>query len=126
MIAPLAGVAVVACPLLSQFIGLADGRVQVEGKGRVAGSGPSGPCAREQLAAYAVEMTDVPRRKLRRKVRWVCGWRLECAAENTDRPTGALRVRVVDAVAASQRGGDQRQQLVPRVFARPGALPRSR
>ena len=33
-------------------------------------------------------------------------------------------VGVVHAVAASQRGGDQRQHLVS-VLARPGALPRS-
>ena len=43
------------------------------------------------------------------------GWRLDHAAENTDRPTGTQRIRVVDAVAARQRGSDQRQQLVPRV-----------
>ena len=43
------------------------------------------------------------------------GWRLDHAAENTDRPTGAQRIGGVDAVAASQGGGDQRQHLVPRV-----------
>ena len=43
------------------------------------------------------------------------GWRLDYAAENTDRPTGAQRIGIVDAVAASQRGSDQRQHLVPRV-----------
>ena len=30
-------------------------------------------------------------------------------------PPGAQRIGVVNAVAARQRGGDQRQQLVPRV-----------
>ena len=35
------------------------------------------------------------------------------SAENTDRPTGTQRI--ADAVAARQRGGDQRQHLVPRV-----------
>ena len=43
------------------------------------------------------------------------GWSLDYAAENTDRPTGAQRIGVVDAVAARQRGGDQRQHLVSRV-----------
>ena len=43
------------------------------------------------------------------------GWRLDHAAENTNRPTGTQRIGVVDAVAARQRGSDQRQQLVPRV-----------
>ena len=55
-----------------------------------------------------------PQRKLRRKVP-EGGWRLDHAAENTGRPTGTQRFRVVDAVAARQRGSDQRQQLVPRV-----------
>ena len=43
VIAAGAGIAVVARSLLGQSIGLADGRVQVDGQGRVAGSGPSGP-----------------------------------------------------------------------------------
>ena len=43
VIAPLAGIAVVARSLLGQSIGLADGRVQVDGQGRVAGSRPQRP-----------------------------------------------------------------------------------
>ena len=43
------------------------------------------------------------------------GWRLDHAAWNTDRPTRAQRIGVVDAVAASQRRSDQRQHLVPSV-----------
>ena len=43
------------------------------------------------------------------------GWRLDHAAWNTDPPTSAQRIGVVDAVAASQRGSDQRQHLVPSV-----------
>ena len=43
------------------------------------------------------------------------GWRLDHAAENTDRPTSTQRISVVDEVAARQRGSDQRQQFVPRV-----------
>ena len=39
------------------------------------------------------------------------GWRLDHAAENTDRPTSTQRIGVVDEVAARQRGSDQRQQL---------------
>ena len=109
-----AGVAVVARSLLGQSIGLADGRVQVDGQGRVAGSGPSGPCPGQQLAAHAVELTDMPPAKAAQEGAQG-GWRLDHAAENTDRPTGAQRIGVVDAVAASQGGGDQRQHLVPRV-----------
>ena len=37
------------------------------------------------------------------------------SAENTDRPSGTQRIGDADAVAARQRGGDQRQHLVPRV-----------
>ena len=43
------------------------------------------------------------------------GWRLDHATENTGRPTSTQCIGVVDEVAASQRGGDQRQQFVPRV-----------
>ena len=83
-------------------------------RGALPGPAPSGPCACQQLAAYAVELTDVPPAKAAQEGPQG-GWRLDCAAENTGRPTGAQRIGVVDAVAASQRGGDQRQQLVPRV-----------
>ena len=109
-----AGVAVVACSLLGQSVGLADGRVHVDGQRRVAGSGPSGPCPGQQLAAHPVELTDMPPAKAAQEGAQG-GWRLDHAAENTDRPTGAQRIGGVDAVAASQGGGDQRQHLVPRV-----------
>ena len=114
VIAPLAGVAVVSRSFLSQSIGLADGRIQVDGQRRIAGSGPSGPCACQQLAAHPVELTDVPPAKAAQEGP-EGGWRLDHAAENTGRPTSTQRIRVVDAVAARQRGSDQRQQLVPRV-----------
>ena len=86
----------VARSLLGQSIGLADGRVQVDGQGRVAGSGPMPPPEAAQERPQG-------------------GWSLDHAAWNTDRPTSAQRIGVVDAVAASQRGSDQRQHLVPRV-----------
>ena len=41
------------------------------------------------------------------------GWHLDHAAWNTDRPTSAQRIGVVDAVAACQRGSDQRQLADP-------------
>ena len=43
------------------------------------------------------------------------GWRLDHAADGTSRPASAQHVGVVDAVAASQRGGHQRQHFVARV-----------
>ena len=59
VIAPLAGVAVMAGGLLVQSLGLADGGVQVDGQRPVAGSGPSGPAPRQQLPAHPVQLTDV-------------------------------------------------------------------
>ena len=59
-----------------------------------------------------------PHRKLRRKVPRVGaqgGWRFYRAAQGAGRRPGAQRIRVVDAVAARQRKGDQRQHLVPPV-----------
>ena len=114
VIAAGAGIAVVARSLLGQSIGLADGRVQVDAQGRVAGSGPSGPGPGQQLAAHAVELTEMPRPEAAQEGPQG-GWRLDHAAWNTDRPTSAQRIGVVDAVAAYQRGSDQRQHLVPSV-----------
>ena len=114
VIAAGAGIAVVARSLLGQSLGLADGRVQVDGQGRVAGSGPSGPGPGQQLAAHAVELTDMPPPEAAQE-RPQGGRRFDHAAWNTDRPTSAQRIGVVDAVAASQRGSDQRQHLVPSV-----------
>ena len=83
-------------------------------RGRVAGSGPSGPGPGQQLAAHAVELTDMPPPEAAQEGPQG-GWRLDHAAWNTDRPTSAQRIGVVDAVAACQRGSDQRQHLVPSV-----------
>ena len=102
VIAAGAGIAVVARSLLGQSIGLADARVQVDAQGRVAGSGPS---PGQQLAAHAVELTDMPPPEAAQEGPQG-GWRLDHAAYNTDRPTSAQRIGVVDAVAASQRGSD--------------------
>ena len=81
-----AGIAVVPPPearspgsLADQSIGLADGRVQVDGQGRVAGSGPSGPGPGQQLAAHAVELTDMPPPEAAQE-RPQGGWRLDHAA----------------------------------------------
>ena len=79
VIAAGAGIAVVARSLLGQSIGLADGRVQVYGQGRVAGSGPSGPGPGQQLAAHAVELTDMPPPEAAQEGPQG-GWRLDHAA----------------------------------------------
>ena len=114
VIAPLAGVAMVACPLLGQPIGLADGGVQVDGEWRVAGSGSSGPGPGQQLPAHPVQLTDVAPPEAAQE-RPQGGGRLDYAAERASRPAGAQHVGVVNAVAASQRGGHQGHDLIARV-----------
>ena len=114
VIAPLAGVAVVARALLDQPVGLADGGVQVDGQRPVAGSGPSGPGPRQQLPAHPVQLTDVaPPEAAQEGAQG--GRRLDHAADGASRPAGAQHVGVVDAVATGQRRGHQGQHLVPRV-----------
>ena len=114
VIAPLAGIAVVACALLGQTVGLADGGVQVDGQRPVAGSGTGGPGPCQQLPAHPVQLTDMAPPEAAQE-RPQGGWRLDPTVENTGRPTGAQRIGVVDAIAASQGRGHQRQQLVSRV-----------
>ena len=111
VIAPLAGVTMVSRPFLVQSVGLADGGIEVDSQGCVAGSGPSRPGPGQQLAAHPVQLADVAPAKAAQESAQ-CGWRLDQAVENTGRPTGSQRIGVVNAVAASQRGGDQRHYLV--------------
>ena len=111
VIAPLAGVAVVAGTLLGQAVGLADGGIEVDGQGRIAGSRPSGPGPGQQLAAHPVQLADMapPEAAQEGTQR---GWRLDRATQGAGRPPGAQHVGVVDAVAASQSGGHQRHHLI--------------
>ena len=114
VVAPLAGIAVVAGALLGQSVGLADGGVQVNGQGPVAGSRPGLPSPGQQLAAHPVELTDVaPPEAAQEGAQG--GWRLDRAAQGAGRPPGAQHIGVVNAVAPSRRGSDQRQHLVPSV-----------
>ena len=78
--------------------------------------GPALACqsACQQLPAHPVQLTDVAPAKTAQEGAQG-GWRLDRAAQDAGRPTGAQRIGVVDAVAARQRGSDQRQYLVPRV-----------
>ena len=114
MVAPLAGIAVVACALLGQSVGLADGGVQVNGQGPGAGSRPDLPSPGQQLAAHPVELTDVaPPEAAQEGAQG--GWRLDRAAQGAGRPPGAQHIGVVNAVAPSQRRRHQRHHLVARV-----------
>ena len=114
VIASLAGVAVVVRPLLGQTVGLADGGVQVDGQRPVAGSGPSRPGPGQQLPAHPVQLADVAPPEAAQEGPQG-GWRLDHAADGASRPAGAQHVGVVNAVAASQRGGHQGQHLVSRI-----------
>ena len=86
----------------------------VESKSMVSGPSP----------AHLVQLTDVPPAKAAQEGP-EGGWRLDHAAENTGRPTSTQRIGVVDAVAAGQRGGNQRQHLIS-PFRPPWPPPRSR
>ena len=114
VIAPLAGVAVVACPFLGQTVSLADGGVQVDGLGPVAGSGPSRPGPGQQLPADPIQLADMSPPEAAQKGAQG-GWRLDHAADGAGRPASAQHVGVVNAVAPSQRGPHQGQHLVARV-----------
>ena len=79
VIASLAGVAVIARPLLGQTVCLADGGVQVDGQRPVAGSGPSRPGRASNSRLTRSSWRTWPHRKLRRKVPRACpresgGW----------------------------------------------------
>ena len=114
MIAPLAGVAVIARPCLGQTVGLADGGVQVDGQRPVAGSGPSRLGPGQQLAADPIQLADVAPPETAQE-RPQGGWRLDYAADGASRPAGAQHVGVVNAVAARQRGCHQGQHVVSRI-----------
>ena len=100
------------------LVGLADGGVQVNGQGPVAGSRPGLPSPGQQLAAHPVELTDVaPPEAAQEGAQG--GWRLDRAAQGAGRPPGAQHIGVVNADATSVI-------ILSLVFARPGASPRSR
>ena len=111
VIAPLAGIAVVAYALLGQSAGLADGGVQADGQGRVAGSGPSSPGPCQQLAAHPAELTDVAPPEAAQEGAQ-SGRRLDHTAQHTPGAAGTQRISVVDAVAPSQGRRYQGHQFV--------------
>ena len=96
---------------LGQPVGLADGGVQVDGQGPVAGSGPSRPGPCQQLAADPIQLADVAPPEAAQE-RPQGGWRLDYAAQDPGGPASAQRVGVVNAVAAIQRGCHQGHDLV--------------
>ena len=111
VIAPGAGVAVVAGALLGQSVGLADRGIKVDGKWCVAGSGSGLPGPGQQLAAHPVQLADVAPAKAAQEGAQG-GGRLDHTAQGAGCPAGAQRIGVVDAVAARQRRCHQRHHLV--------------
>ena len=120
VIAPGAGVAVVAGALLGQAVGLADGRIEVDGEWCVAGSGPSRPGPGQQLAAHPVQLADMAPPEAAQEGPQG-GRRLDRAAQGAGGPAGAQHVGVVDAVAPSQRRRNQGHHLVAGVRPARGA-----
>ena len=120
VIAPLAGVAVVARPFLDQTVGLADGGVQVDGEWRVVRSGSSRPGPGQQFPAHPVQLADMAPTEAAQKGPQG-GWRLDHAADGASRPAGAQHVSVVDAVSSGQSRSHQRHHLVAGVGSAWGA-----
>ena len=111
VIAPGAGVAVVAGTLLGQSVGLADRRIQVDGEWCVAGSSAGLPGQGQQLATHPVQLADVPPPETAQEGAQG-GGRLDHTTQGADCPAGAQHIGVVNAVAARQRRCHQRHHLV--------------
>ena len=124
VISPRTGVAVEASALLGQSVGRADDRVQVNGEWCIAGSGIGPPDACQQLPAPRPSWRTWPQLKLRRKVPRVDGALTvppRVQAVPPVRNTSASSMQSPPASADATR-----VIILSPVFARPGALPRSR
>ena len=100
---------------LTQEVGGAAGGVGAAlaqpGHRHVAGSGAGGPGPDQQFRAHPVQLADVaPANAAQEGTQR--GWRLDRAAQGAGRTSSAQHVGVVDTVAASQRGGQQRHHLI--------------
>ena len=132
VIAPRTGVAVVTGALLGQSVGLADRRIKVDGEWCVAGSGTGLPDPGQQLAAHAVELTDVPPAKaaqegpesLPSRRRGVDGALTTQPRTRAVPPARSASASSMQSPPASAEATSV-SSLSP-AFARPGASPRSR
>ena len=105
VIAPLAGIAVVAGALLGQSVGLADRRIKVDGERCVAGSGPSRPGLGQQLPAHPVQLADMaPPETAQEGAQG--GGRLDRAAQGAGCPPGAQHIGVVNVLLLAEQGVD--------------------
>ena len=99
VIAPRTGVAVVACALLGQSVGLADRRIKVDGEWCVAGSGTGLPDPGQQLAAHPVQLADMaPPEAAQEGAQG--GGSLSRETEHAGGPAGAQHIGVVDSISA--------------------------
>ena len=118
VIAPLAGVAMVARSLLEQSVGLTDGGVQVDGQRPVivqrSGSRPRGPGSCQQLPAHPIQLADVAPPEAAQEGPQG-GRRLHRTAQHPRGPASTQHVGIVNAVATGQSGCHQRHDLVARV-----------
>ena len=124
VIAPLAGIAVVARPLLAQPVGLADGGVQVDGQRRVARSGPGGPRPCQQLAAHPIQLADMPPPEAAQEGPQG-GRRLDHAAQGPAVPP--VRNTSASSMQSSPASADATRdiRILSPALARPGARPKS-
>ena len=100
--------------LFAQSVCLADGGVQVDGQGPVAGSDANRPGPGHQLPAHPVQLADVAPPETAQEGPQ-SGRRLDHAAQHPGRSARPQRIGVIDAVPADQGGHHQGQQLVARV-----------
>ena len=121
MIAPLAGVTMMARPLLGQAVSLkmVESRSMVN---PVAGSRPSGPGPCQQLAAYPVQLTYVAPAEAAQEGTQ-CGRRFTLTVQH---PTGAAGPQCVGVAMQSPPARAEAIRVISLspAFARPGASPR--
>jgi hypothetical protein len=111
VIAPHAGVAMVAGAFLLEPVRLADRRVEIDRERRVSGARPGGPGPAEQLPAHQIELADVAPAEAAQEGAQGRG-RLDREAEDATRAARPQRVRVGDRVAPGKGRHDERQELV--------------
>ena len=132
VIAPLAGVTMMARSLLCQPVGLADGGVQVDGQRPVAGSGTGGPGPGQQLPAHPVQLADMAPpeaaqerpQSLPSRKRGVEGALTMHPSTEEVRPARSASASSMQSPPASAEATSV--SILSPAFARPGASPRSR
>ncbi len=104
-------VPVMDAALLREAVRLADGGVEIDRERSGAGSRTRGPGPGEEMAGHGVELADMaPAEAAQEGAQG--GRRLDDEPEDIRRVARLERGCIVDAVAASERGEDQGQELV--------------